>query len=99
MPAVSWTSLGITLGLDLSVCLAVLLAFNFTRVTKHAKRYYAAKRYLRIPFRYRPRKVSRSFFFWWVPLLRYSDEELAACAGMDALTVIRFLDLGARFFW
>jgi len=29
-----------------------------------------------------------------VPLTQYSDQEIVACAGMDALTYIRFLRLG-----
>jgi hypothetical protein len=94
--AVSWTSLGITLVIDLSVCIVVLLCFNLTRLNKHAKRYYAAKRYLRVPFRYRPRKPSTSFFLWPLSLMRYTDDEIVACAGMDALTVIQFLTFGAH---
>lgn len=96
MVAVTWGSLGVALLTNSVICAIVLTVFNIMRKNKHARKYFNAKRYLRVPFRYRPKKLGSTLTTWWKPLFSYSDEEIYATAGMDALTYIRYLRLGVK---
>lgn len=46
-------------------------------------------------YRFKPKRLPTSLFTWMIPLYQMTDEEIMACAGLDALTFIRYLTLGA----
>jgi hypothetical protein len=84
-------SLATTLGINLAICAVVVIVFGVLRKTSFAKKFYAPKLYISIPFRYKPNPLPDSVFTWWQPLNAASDDEVYACAGMDALTYIHYL--------
>lgn len=96
MTALTFASLGTTLAIDVAIMLAIVCVFNFLRTLKLTCKFYSPKRFLYVPFRYRPPKLSASFFTWWTPLFKLSEGDMIACAGQDAVTYINFLSLGLK---
>eukprot|EP00892_Ulva_mutabilis_P005047 jgi/Ulvmu1/2914/UM147_0012.1 len=98
--AISWDALGTSVLLNGGVALGVFFIFNFLRQQPYLADFYAAKRKLSIPFRFRPPRLPPTWFSWMKPVFLMPDEEFVACAGFDALAYCRFLKLAVRMaFW
>jgi len=95
MSALTLSSLGFALLVNLGVLVLLVCVFNSLRLIPWLRKFYMAKRYLNQPFRYRPPALRHNFIFWWATLYRIPEADVLACAGSDALTYIRFLTLGA----
>jgi len=51
MVALSWRDFGISLGINSGVAVVTFFAFNYIRASSLFLKFYAAKRYLKLPFR------------------------------------------------
>lgn len=92
--SVTWASLGSTLATNVAIGLVLFTVFNLLRLWRPTRHFYAAKRFLALPLRFRPPRLPANPFTWWWPVIRLQDEKFAAIAGTDALVCILFLRLG-----
>lgn len=91
--ALTWDDLAFSVVFNCGIALVCFLIFNVLRRLSFLSHFYMAKRYMAIPFRFRPLPLPSSMFGWIKPVFSLPDEQFARVAGVDALAYVRYLKL------
>eukprot|EP00892_Ulva_mutabilis_P001308 jgi/Ulvmu1/11178/UM072_0014.1 len=89
--AMTWDDLAFAVVFNCGIALIAFVIFNILRRLSFLSHFYMAKRFLAIPFRFRPPALPKSFLTWIHPVFTLPDEQFARVAGVDALTYVRYL--------
>ncbi|KAK9919147.1 hypothetical protein WJX75_009706 [Coccomyxa subellipsoidea] len=95
--ALTLESFGVSVAVNVLICLTVFLFFGWLRKTAFLEKFYAPKRFARTR-RERPEPLPRSLWGWIPKVLQYTQDDVVELAGYDAAMYLRILALGIELF-
>lgn len=94
-----WETFGITLAIDVVLCVVFVIVFNILRSTQSYRRFYASRYYVKVSGYRRPKPLALGWGFRWIKtIFGYTDEEILAVAGYDGLVFLQIFKFGVQLF-
>lgn len=97
---VSAGGFGIAVGINVAIFAVITLAFSIWRRLPFTEKFYASKLFKNDvqPGHTRPPPISTKFGSWILSTFHLSEDQVIACAGLDALCFIKLVRMGWELF-